>query len=149
MYKRTQQLGINYGTAVARLDRQLLFIFAKRLKMVDCFRCGKAIENLNDFTIEHKEPWLDVSVELFWDIENIAFSHHRCNSKATRITESKRIASRINIRKTHAQRALEAPEGKAWCSGHKGYLENIKFDRNKRNVNGLACYCRECREIFG
>jgi len=34
-----------------------------------------------NFTIEHKVPWLDSEdpVKMFFDLDNIAFSHHKCN----------------------------------------------------------------------
>jgi hypothetical protein len=38
-----------------------------------CFRCGDKIESAAELSIEHKQPWLDVSAELFWDLSNIAF----------------------------------------------------------------------------
>jgi hypothetical protein len=44
-----------------------------------CFRCGEKIERIEDLSIEHKKPWEGISVELFWDLDNIAFSHLRCN----------------------------------------------------------------------
>ena len=44
-----------------------------------CFKCGETIETPETLSIEHKIPWLDNSVELFWDMNNIAFSHLSCN----------------------------------------------------------------------
>jgi hypothetical protein len=37
---------------------------------------------VKDFSIEHKQRWLDVDPALFWDLTNIAFSHFICNSRA-------------------------------------------------------------------
>lgn len=34
---------------------------------------------IDTFSIEHKEPWLHNSPELFWDLENITYSHKKCN----------------------------------------------------------------------
>lgn len=73
------QLGMSYHTARSRLQRKILFEFAKRLKMDTCHRCGGQID-ADEFSIDHKKPWLHVDAELFWDLENIAFSHHGCNS---------------------------------------------------------------------
>jgi hypothetical protein len=37
-----------------------------------------------DFSIDHKTPWLDTDspVDLFFDLENIAYSHKGCNARA-------------------------------------------------------------------
>jgi uncharacterized protein YdaU (DUF1376 family) len=37
------------------------------------------IETADELSIEHKLPWEGVSVKLFWSLDNIAFSHLRCN----------------------------------------------------------------------
>jgi hypothetical protein len=82
--KKKQQLGMAIGTASARLRKMILFELVRRLKLDVCFRCGKLIETVGNLSIEHKEPWLDVSVDLFWDLENIAFSHLSCNVASAR-----------------------------------------------------------------
>jgi len=45
----------------------------------DCFVCGEKIDSVAELSIEHKKPWLDVDADLFWDLENISFSHRKCN----------------------------------------------------------------------
>jgi len=77
-------LGIDYGTARARLTKLIMYDQARRLNMLNCYRCGQHIDDVNDFTIDHKQHWLRVSVELFYDMDNIAFSHHSCNSRHCR-----------------------------------------------------------------
>lgn len=81
--KKTEQLGMNFSTASARLRRNLMFAMAQRLGMDVCFRCHDLIESAEDISIEHKEDWLNRSPELFWDIDNIAFSHRRCNKRSS------------------------------------------------------------------
>lgn len=76
-----RQLGISYNTARYRLNRLIMFDFAKRLGLDNCYRCGLKIESIDDFTVDHKERWLNVDPKLFWDMNNIAFSHQRCNSR--------------------------------------------------------------------
>ncbi|MEK7738413.1 MAG: hypothetical protein AAB326_00060 [Pseudomonadota bacterium] len=34
---------------------------------------------------DHKEKWLDSNINLFWDINNIAFSHMKCNTSAVNL----------------------------------------------------------------
>jgi hypothetical protein len=75
----TIELGMPMHTARARLVRMILFHQAKRLGDDICFRCKKAIEDVRELSIEHKEYWLHVDVDLYWDMSNIAFSHYRCN----------------------------------------------------------------------
>lgn len=83
--KKTQQLGMNPGTASYRLLKDLLFNFVKD---IPCHRCGSELDR-ESFSIEHKTPWLDSEnpVELFFDLENISYSHKSCNSAARRTTK--------------------------------------------------------------
>jgi len=79
--KKNKQLGRSYGSAVHHLKKAILFSLAKELGRHYCFQCGAEIENIEEFSIEHKIPWLD-SINpsgLFFDLENIAFSHLKCN----------------------------------------------------------------------
>jgi len=59
MDKKSEQLGINYSTATARLDRMVLFRLIQKLGENQCFRCGEIIERYQDLSLEHKEAWQD------------------------------------------------------------------------------------------
>jgi hypothetical protein len=74
-----EQLGIPQGTAQARLRKNILFHLLKKLNENVCFKCQKTIESAASLSIEHKEPWEGRDSSLFWNIENIAFSHVGCN----------------------------------------------------------------------
>ncbi len=82
--KKALQLGMNPSTANSRLNRDILFmlVIASGHK---CYRCGGELTR-ETFTIEHKEHWLDSEdpKAKFFDLANIAFSHHSCNSGASR-----------------------------------------------------------------
>lgn len=67
------------GTAQGRLRQRLLFKLVVDAKLNNCFVCEEPIVSLETFSIEHKEPWLDENPDLFWDLDNIAFSHRSCN----------------------------------------------------------------------
>ena len=82
--KESLQLGIPFTTASTRLHRILLFDLAKKSGNDSCFRYQKNIESVKDFSIEHKIAWLDNDPRLFWDLNNIGFSHLSCNKKAGR-----------------------------------------------------------------
>lgn len=82
MDKRQKQLGMNYGTATYRLLRDLLFYKVKDQK---CYRCGCEMSR-EDFSLDHKINWLDSEDPkgIFFDINNISYSHKGCNSRHTR-----------------------------------------------------------------
>jgi len=82
--KMEQLLGEKLSIAKSRLNKLLMYELAKKCNMDICFRCGERIVNIEDFTIDHKESWLlsDDAVKLFYDMDNIAFSHAKCNYEA-------------------------------------------------------------------
>lgn len=84
--KKSEQLGMPIGTANAKLRKSILFNLLKEYNKNICYQCGKVIEFEEDLSIEHKIPWLDSDnpKELFFSLENIAFSHLKCNIKAAR-----------------------------------------------------------------
>ena|ERR1035437_7511225 len=110
-FKSKHQLGMPRGTAGAKLKKALLFSMAVRLNEDNCFRCNSSILKIEDFSIEHKIPWLDGEkpIELFFDLENIAFSHLKCNISAARRSkryltiDAKKIATR-NFHKINQQK---------------------------------------------
>lgn len=75
---------MNPSTASNRLVKDLLFKFAIESGH-KCFQCGEDLCR-DTFSIEHKEPWLDAEnpLELYFDLNNIAFSHKVCNFSASR-----------------------------------------------------------------
>lgn len=87
--KKSEQLGMSYGSAAHRLRKMLMFQMAQELKRDLCFQCGKRIEDVGDLSVEHKIPWLDSDdpIGLFFDLNNVAFSHLKCNIGAARQTE--------------------------------------------------------------
>jgi hypothetical protein len=140
--KKSQQLGMPFGTAQGRLLKRLLFSMAQKLQLDICFQCKEKIEIVEDFSIEHKKPWLDVSTDLYWDLDNIAFSHKSCNYGAARKDIPRMIEQLKKVRKDHC---INAPEGKAWCYGHNSYLNKNLFNSNKWAPLGVQRYCKECR----
>jgi hypothetical protein len=89
---RKEQLGLDYGTANNRLKKMLLYHLAQKLDMHWCFRCGAEIDTLRQFSVDHKIPWLhdEKAKELFWDLDNIAFSHLSCNSRDSRGSQNQK-----------------------------------------------------------
>lgn len=83
--KKQNQLGMNPSTASGRLVKDTLWRLVVQTGQNVCYRCGEPMTR-ETFSIEHKEPWLDSHdpVGLYFDQENIGFSHLRCNIKDAR-----------------------------------------------------------------
>lgn len=84
--KKQDQLGMPVGTATAKLRKAVLFYLVQQLNLDYCYQCKKKIEKEEEFSIEHKIPYLDSTnpKELFFSLTNIAFSHLSCNCRAGR-----------------------------------------------------------------
>lgn len=86
---KTKQLEMSPSNAGYKLQKALLVSLIQRLGLDVCFRCHQKIE-ASDITIDHKVAWLhsDDPKKLFFDLENIGFSHSRCNSSNRRRASS-------------------------------------------------------------
>ena len=84
--KKKEQLGMAQGTARNKLVKMLMFDMSCKLGLNICFQCGTEINNINEFSIEHKKPWLNSNDPkgLYFDLNNISFSHQSCNVGAAR-----------------------------------------------------------------
>lgn len=130
--KVLQQLGMTDGVARYRLVRLILFDFVKRAEKDGCFKCGRKILTAEELSIEHKQPWCDVDAALYWDLENIAFSHSKCN--------------RPHRYRGGSWRRAQYPEGKSWCCLCKSFKLEIEFYQNKKGRwNGLSWTCKPCQ----
>lgn len=129
--KKSEQLGMPVGTAQARLRKSILFSLLNKHEENVCYRCNEFITSEKDLSIEHKKAWLDNDVALFWDLENIAFSHLNCNIKDAR----------------RKQVTYPPLDGKLWCSGHKDYIDESNFGSGKGNskTRDVSYYCRDCK----
>lgn len=88
--EKSKQLGMNFSTASLKLKKQMMFSMIQKCGMDTCYRCGQKIENVDEMTIEHKLPWLhsENPVELYFDFDNIAFSHDECNYSEKRVLKA-------------------------------------------------------------
>lgn len=84
---KNDQLGMSHGKASNKLRKLILFSLLVKYKENFCFKCNKEIQKIEDLSIEHKIPWLhsEDPVKLFFDLENISFSHLSCNCADARI----------------------------------------------------------------
>lgn len=130
--RRRQKLGMPQGTACNRLVKMILFDLAKRLELTACFRCGHQIESRKEFTIEHMADWeySDNPQAIFFDLDNISFSHHRCN--VGHAARKRRIhATTTDEYKAEYARLKAQPEKLAVKMAEK------KRHRANRRANGL------------
>lgn len=83
--KKKQQLGMNPSTASYRLVKDILWNFIATTDSNICYHCSEPMDR-ETFSIEHIEPWLDSEdpVGLYFNLDNISFSHNSCNIRAAR-----------------------------------------------------------------
>lgn len=79
---KKEQLGMSSSSASGRLVKDILFSL---IKDKPCYHCGEPLTR-ETFSIEHKVPWLhsENPSELYFNLENIDFSHLICNIKSGR-----------------------------------------------------------------
>jgi hypothetical protein len=116
---KSKQLGMNPSTASNKLKKNLMFQLAKKLDMHWCYQCGSEIKSEKEMSIDHKTPWLHSEDPrgLFFDIDNIAFSHKSCNYSAARHLKGKPCPSLTAYRKgcrCDACRKLKSEDGKKY-----------------------------------
>jgi hypothetical protein len=82
--RNKEVLGKTLSNSVIEMWRKLTFDYAQRCGETVCYQCGKKIETYEEFSMEHKIPWRNKlnGRKLFFDLDNISFSHHTCNSRA-------------------------------------------------------------------
>jgi hypothetical protein len=83
--EKKRQLGMDAGTASNRLVKDILWSLIVQSGEGYCYRCKEPMLR-NNFSIEHKEPWLhsEDPKGLFFSLDNITFSHKSCNYSAAR-----------------------------------------------------------------
>ncbi len=127
------ELGMAVTTARSKLVKMLLFRELQRSGNDNCFRCKVKISDIDHLSIEHKQPWLHIDPELFWDLDNVEFSHTVCNRPHTYVNVAKRKIG---------------PEGTSWCFRCQKFLPVVKFNRNSTLWNGLARQCKSCHHYW-
>lgn len=125
--KKSQQLGMPFSTASNILRQTIFFELVKETKKNFCFKCTKEIISQKELSIEHKKDWLDDDTDLFWSLENIAFSHRKCNKPG--VPSNKKFVK----------------DGQAWCSDHRKYIDIGNFYKSKNHWNGLDVRCKDCQ----
>jgi hypothetical protein len=98
--QKSDKLNMSFGKASHILRKNIIFMLVQKCNLDVCFRCGGKIE-FESLSIDHKIDWLysQDPKELFFNLDNIAFSHLRCNVGATKNKLRKKIInSKINYK---------------------------------------------------
>ncbi len=129
---KDDQLGMPLGTASGKLRKQILFHLLVKLNENVCFKCDEKILNVDDLSIEHKKNWLHTEnpKELFFDIENIAFSHMKCNKPERRFGGF--------------HKRIKVEDGNSFCSKCRQEKNKSEFYVAKNRWNGVSGYCKKC-----
>lgn len=128
--KRAEQLRMAIGTAQNRLKKMILFKLVRECGYDNCYRCGEKIKNIDDLSIEHKQPWYQRDTDLFWDLDNIAFSHMKCN-------RPHKSPGSISLRKIGL-------DGTEWCGTCQDFLPKKEFYPDPKRWNGVRSTCIKC-----
>lgn len=126
--EKQKQLGMSIGKANNRLRKKILFSLIKACGLDNCYRCNKIIDEISDLSIEHIKPWLhsENPSELYFDLDNIAFSHLSCNSACAR--KPNQITNKV---------------GYLWCWRCQQYKKIEEFPpsaQNNRVKDCTKCY---------
>lgn len=99
--KKAALLGMPIGTATGRLRKSLMYSLADKLGLLTCHRCAEQICTEESLSIEHKVAWesADDPVKMFFDLDNIAFSHLSCNIREASKPTKKWIDAKEKSRK--------------------------------------------------
>ncbi len=138
--RKAEFLDMPIGTAMNRLRKMARLRLLQRLGEDTCYRCGEKITSADNLSLDHKQDWLGRDSELFWDLDNIAFSHQLCNSLGADHSvgaHERGMASADKTRKI-------GPPGTSWCSGCQQFLPESDFVRNPSGRNGKHWYCKQC-----
>lgn len=113
--KKKMQLGMNPSTASHRLVKDLLWNFVKTTGQESCCKCGEIMRR-ESFSIEHVIPWLDSEdpVGMYFDLENIKYSHLSCNRADARNTTKKYFSREEKLQgQRDAQKVLD--KSRVYC----------------------------------
>jgi hypothetical protein len=132
--KKDHQLGMSYGTASHRLKKQILFSLVQETGKDICYRCGKVIETAEELSVDHKIDWLDKDPSLFWDLDNIAFSHLSCNIEHSVSYHGGRGSHRLLSRKEASEVKKRLADGDYYTFETLGQ----RFGVNKTVISNIA-----------
>jgi hypothetical protein len=83
--KKSEQLGMPIDKARDMIKKRFMLHLAEQLGVNFCYQCGEPVTT-DDMSIEHKISFVGAEDPLttFFDMDNIALSHKKCNTAARR-----------------------------------------------------------------
>jgi len=130
---RRKQLGMPIGTACHRLRQQLFFKYIKKTGENFCYDCKKEILTPEEVSIQHKKVWLHISAELFWDLDNIAFSHKKCNKQERHNYPNGELSYLSKLKNKEVLKIRELAQQKKYLKQDIAKMFHIS-DRNLRDI---------------
>ncbi len=131
MVKSTdKELGESFSSAYHRLVKDLLYDFVSK-SGIKCHQCGGEMTR-EDFSIEHKTPWKgsDDPKDLFFNIENISYSHRVCNTRAKRPQKRKDCPSLMQYKRGCRCDPCKELQRESW----KKYVKKKPYDPKERKA---------------
>lgn len=135
MLNKDKQLGMLAATASSRLRKEVMFSLVKELGKNHCYRCKEEICSAADFSLDHKVDWIGAEkpLELFFDLNNVAFSHLKCNTGTRRkpmvTLECGKCKRQFQRRKFLHKKALNNGQTRFYCSKRCRYNDG-SYKRN-------------------
>ncbi len=147
--KKSQQLGMNFSTACSALRKSIMFKLMQETERDCCYRCGVRIETADDMSIDHKDHWQDNSdpAKAFFDLNNIAFSHLKCNyghKRGSTVVNSKEGAKGVS---TNTGPRRKKPYRATIYNSLTGKSEDLGY--YKTVAEAAAAYDQKAEELYG
>jgi len=119
---QSETLGMPIASARSKLNKKILHSYLSLTKFNTCYRCNEPISSPEDLAIEHAENWLDSkeSMNSFWDLTNIRFSHVDCNRRCSMIEITL-------VDKFGKEYPTYEKDGKTYIAGKDGKRYKIKI----------------------
>lgn len=110
---RKRKLGMSHGRACHIIRKEMMFLLIKEAGRDMCYRCGEPILQSSDMSFDHKVSWEHSNnpKELFFDLDNIAFSHRLCNALSADRSRSRVVIKPMHNRKLTGDQVVDIWNG--------------------------------------
>jgi len=130
------------------MRQNVVFSLVKLCGYDICIRCSKKIETVEELSYDHLQNWLHAenAIELFFDPNNIRFSHKTCNIKARSQHYSR---SNTGFKGVSLEKAGGRYRATMGYKGVDGKRVSIKIGRYDTATQAAAAYDQKAVEILG
>ena len=146
--ERKRQLGMSMGKANNILNKIIIFSLAEKCGLTNCFRCGTPILNSEDISKDHIVDWLHSKNprDLFFDINNISFSHKKCNKPRNQhgFKSSKKISKFKGV-----SRSSKKHKSKPWQCGLCVKGKYVFTGRFSSEIEAAMAYDSAVEKFYG